>query len=219
MLVKDQKNDMNFCNTCHVNAMDLTDVRIGREMRCRAYAIQAGPEGTLRSRRQTLLRSNRSATCASRLAFGVDLRAVAPLPRCRSRRARRRPNPPPPVDSASSSVRRAISISPRSYGQTPRRSRGSRSRICTRERRSTPASTQKRHKQTWMDRLAGTQPDDQVEVDEPPLPTDSHLRSGGGFEGQDLCGGPSRGRGVHLRPEEQGPRGIDRLMAGRRAST
>ena len=29
MLVKDQKNDMNFCKTCHANAMDLTDVRMG----------------------------------------------------------------------------------------------------------------------------------------------------------------------------------------------
>ena len=29
MLVKDQKNDMNFCKTCHVNGLDLTDVRTG----------------------------------------------------------------------------------------------------------------------------------------------------------------------------------------------
>ena len=29
MLVKDQKNDMNFCNTCHVNPMNLMDVQIG----------------------------------------------------------------------------------------------------------------------------------------------------------------------------------------------
>jgi predicted CXXCH cytochrome family protein len=29
MLVKDQKNDMNFCNTCHANQLDLTDVRTG----------------------------------------------------------------------------------------------------------------------------------------------------------------------------------------------
>jgi len=29
MLVKDQKNDMNFCKSCHVNGMDLTDVRMG----------------------------------------------------------------------------------------------------------------------------------------------------------------------------------------------
>jgi predicted CXXCH cytochrome family protein len=28
-LVKDQKNDMKFCNTCHVNGLDLTDVRMG----------------------------------------------------------------------------------------------------------------------------------------------------------------------------------------------
>jgi predicted CXXCH cytochrome family protein len=29
MLVKDQKNDMNFCKYCHVNALDLLDVRVG----------------------------------------------------------------------------------------------------------------------------------------------------------------------------------------------
>jgi predicted CXXCH cytochrome family protein len=29
MLVKDQKNDMNFCRTCHVNGRDLLDVRVG----------------------------------------------------------------------------------------------------------------------------------------------------------------------------------------------
>ena len=29
MLVKDQKNDMNFCKTCHSNGLDLTDVRAG----------------------------------------------------------------------------------------------------------------------------------------------------------------------------------------------
>jgi predicted CXXCH cytochrome family protein len=29
MLVKDQKNDMNFCNTCHNNGMDLADIRTG----------------------------------------------------------------------------------------------------------------------------------------------------------------------------------------------
>ena len=29
MLVKDQKNDMNFCKTCHVNGLDLTEVRVG----------------------------------------------------------------------------------------------------------------------------------------------------------------------------------------------
>jgi len=29
MLVKDQKNNMDFCKTCHVNGMDLTDVRMG----------------------------------------------------------------------------------------------------------------------------------------------------------------------------------------------
>ncbi len=29
MLVKDQKNDMSFCGTCHVNGADLTDVRVG----------------------------------------------------------------------------------------------------------------------------------------------------------------------------------------------
>jgi predicted CXXCH cytochrome family protein len=29
MLVKDQKNNMQFCQTCHTNAMDLTDVRAG----------------------------------------------------------------------------------------------------------------------------------------------------------------------------------------------
>jgi predicted CXXCH cytochrome family protein len=29
MLVKDQKNDMNFCKTCHANGLDLTDVRTG----------------------------------------------------------------------------------------------------------------------------------------------------------------------------------------------
>ena len=29
MLVKDQKNDMKFCQTCHVNGRDLTDVRVG----------------------------------------------------------------------------------------------------------------------------------------------------------------------------------------------
>ena len=29
MLVKDQKNDMNFCRTCHANGMDLLDVRTG----------------------------------------------------------------------------------------------------------------------------------------------------------------------------------------------
>ena len=29
MLVKDQKNDMQFCNTCHINGMDLLDVRVG----------------------------------------------------------------------------------------------------------------------------------------------------------------------------------------------
>ena len=29
MLVKDQKNDMNFCKTCHTNGLDLTDVRVG----------------------------------------------------------------------------------------------------------------------------------------------------------------------------------------------
>ena len=29
MLVKDQKNDMNFCRTCHINGLDLTDVRVG----------------------------------------------------------------------------------------------------------------------------------------------------------------------------------------------
>jgi predicted CXXCH cytochrome family protein len=29
MLVKDQKNDMNFCKTCHNNGLDLMDVRTG----------------------------------------------------------------------------------------------------------------------------------------------------------------------------------------------
>ncbi|MGO8732199.1 MAG: cytochrome c3 family protein, partial [Terriglobia bacterium] len=29
MLVKDQKDDMNFCRTCHLNGLDLTDVRAG----------------------------------------------------------------------------------------------------------------------------------------------------------------------------------------------
>jgi predicted CXXCH cytochrome family protein len=29
MLVKDQKNDLNFCRTCHINGMDLLDVRVG----------------------------------------------------------------------------------------------------------------------------------------------------------------------------------------------
>jgi predicted CXXCH cytochrome family protein len=29
MLVKDQKNDMNFCKSCHVNGLDLSDVKIG----------------------------------------------------------------------------------------------------------------------------------------------------------------------------------------------
>jgi len=29
MLVKDQKNDMKFCNTCHINPMNLMDVQIG----------------------------------------------------------------------------------------------------------------------------------------------------------------------------------------------
>ena len=29
MLAKDQKNDMSFCRTCHINAFDLTDVRVG----------------------------------------------------------------------------------------------------------------------------------------------------------------------------------------------
>ncbi len=29
MLVKDQKNDMQFCSTCHVDGLDLTDVRVG----------------------------------------------------------------------------------------------------------------------------------------------------------------------------------------------
>jgi predicted CXXCH cytochrome family protein len=29
MLVKDQKNNMNFCKTCHDNGMDLMDVRTG----------------------------------------------------------------------------------------------------------------------------------------------------------------------------------------------
>jgi predicted CXXCH cytochrome family protein len=29
MLVKDQKNNMNFCGSCHVNGLDLTDVRMG----------------------------------------------------------------------------------------------------------------------------------------------------------------------------------------------
>jgi len=29
MLVKDQKNDMKFCQTCHINGMDLLDVRVG----------------------------------------------------------------------------------------------------------------------------------------------------------------------------------------------
>jgi predicted CXXCH cytochrome family protein len=29
MLVKDQKNNMNFCKSCHVNGLDLSDVRIG----------------------------------------------------------------------------------------------------------------------------------------------------------------------------------------------
>ena len=29
MLVKDQKNNMKFCQTCHTNGMDLTDVRAG----------------------------------------------------------------------------------------------------------------------------------------------------------------------------------------------
>jgi predicted CXXCH cytochrome family protein len=29
MLVKDQKNDMNFCQTCHKNGLDLTDVQVG----------------------------------------------------------------------------------------------------------------------------------------------------------------------------------------------
>ena len=29
MLAKDQKNDMNFCGTCHINGLDLMDVRVG----------------------------------------------------------------------------------------------------------------------------------------------------------------------------------------------
>ena len=29
MLVKDQKNDMSFCKSCHVNGLDLLDVRVG----------------------------------------------------------------------------------------------------------------------------------------------------------------------------------------------
>ena len=29
MLVKDQKNNMNFCKTCHANGLDLTDVKMG----------------------------------------------------------------------------------------------------------------------------------------------------------------------------------------------
>jgi len=29
MLVKDQRNDMNFCKSCHVNGLDLSDVKIG----------------------------------------------------------------------------------------------------------------------------------------------------------------------------------------------
>ena len=29
MLVKDQKNDMNFCRSCHINGLDLQDVRVG----------------------------------------------------------------------------------------------------------------------------------------------------------------------------------------------
>ena len=29
MLVKDQKNDMKFCQTCHANGLDLSDVRVG----------------------------------------------------------------------------------------------------------------------------------------------------------------------------------------------
>jgi len=28
MLVKDQKNDMNFCKTCHINGSNLTEVRV-----------------------------------------------------------------------------------------------------------------------------------------------------------------------------------------------
>jgi predicted CXXCH cytochrome family protein len=31
MLVKDQKNNMNFCRTCHINGLDLGDVRVGGE--------------------------------------------------------------------------------------------------------------------------------------------------------------------------------------------
>ena len=29
MLAKDQKNDMNFCQSCHINGLDLQDVRAG----------------------------------------------------------------------------------------------------------------------------------------------------------------------------------------------
>jgi len=29
MLVKDQKNDMNFCKSCHKNGLDLSDVSVG----------------------------------------------------------------------------------------------------------------------------------------------------------------------------------------------
>ena len=29
MLAKDQKNDMSFCRTCHINGLDLSDVRVG----------------------------------------------------------------------------------------------------------------------------------------------------------------------------------------------
>ena len=29
MLVKDQKNNMNFCKTCHANGLNLSDVQVG----------------------------------------------------------------------------------------------------------------------------------------------------------------------------------------------
>ena len=54
----------------------------------------------------------------------------------------------------------------------------------------------KQKKSVWMDRLAGTQSND--EVFSRPFELDSALWDGGGFKGQSLCGRPESRRHFHF---------------------
>ena len=67
-----------------------------------------------------------------------------------------------------------------------------------------------------MDRLAGSQPDDQARLDKLPFQLIRTYGVGVDSKGKIYAADQARGRGVRLRSGEQGPRRDDRATAGRR---